>query len=185
MLRELISTGVDVFRINTAHGTRTEHQTTFDSIREASEHFGRPIGILVDLAGPKIRLGQLSEDPKDCPLGAEFHFIRGANSDRPNDLTCTYEALVSELSVNDRVMLADGTVSMQVIEKDTNSARCIVTAAGVIRSRQGVNLPGVALTVPAMTEADILNATWAAKAGADFISLSFVRSPSKSNNSRN
>ena len=74
-------------------------------------------------------------------------------------------------------MLADGTVSLQVVEKDESSARCVVTGAGFVRSRQGVNLPGVALTAPALTEADISNAKWAAEAGADFISLSFVRSP--------
>lgn len=177
MLRELIRTGVDVFRINTAHGTREEHHATLDAIREASAEAERPIGVLVDLAGPKIRLGQLIDDPTECPLGAEFRFVRGEAPSQSNEFTCTYEPLVTELTVGDRVMLADGTVSLQVIDKDESSARCVVIGAGFVRSRQGVNLPGVALTVPAMTEADISNATWAAKAGADFISLSFVRSP--------
>lgn len=177
MLRELISKGVDVFRINTAHGTREEHQTALNAIREASIDCGWPIGVLVDLAGPKIRLGQLVEDPTECLLGAEFRFIRGHTSENANDFTCTYESLVTELAVGDRVMLADGTVSLEVVAIDESSARCVVTGAGFVRSRQGVNLPGVALTVPAMTEADISNATWAAQAGADFISLSFVRSP--------
>lgn len=176
MLRELIRTGVDVFRVNTAHGTRAEHQATLDAIRAASKDCAQLVGVLVDLAGPKIRLGQLLQDPLDCPLGAEFYFIQGDKPQKPNELTCTYESLISELAVDDRVMLADGTVSMRVIDKDANSARCIVTGAGFVRSRQGVNLPGVALSVPAMTEADISNATWAAQAGADFISLSFVRS---------
>ncbi len=177
MLRELIRTGVDVFRINTAHGTRAEHQATLDAVRAASIDCDRPVGALIDLAGPKIRLGQLKEDPTECPLGAEFRFIRGDTPGKVNEFTCTYESLVAELAVGDRVMLADGTVSLQVIEKDESSARCIVTGAGFVRSRQGVNLPGVSLTVPAMTEADISNAIWAAQAGADFISLSFVRSP--------
>lgn len=177
MLRELIRTGVDVFRINTAHGTRAEHQQTLRDVREASIECGWPVGVLVDLAGPKIRLGQLIDDPTDCPLGAEFRFIDGQTARQANELTCTYEPLVRELSVGDRVMLADGTVSMEVVGKDESSARCVVTGAGVLRSRQGVNLPGVALSVPAMTEADISNAIWAAEAGVDFISLSFVRSP--------
>ncbi|HUG70113.1 MAG TPA: pyruvate kinase [Pirellulaceae bacterium] len=177
MLRELIRTGVNVFRINTAHGTRAEHQATLHAIREASVDCDRPVGALVDLAGPKIRLGQLLEDPTGCPLGAEFWFIRGQTPGKANEFTCTYESLVAELAVGDCVMLADGTVSLRVVEKDESSARCIVTGAGFVRSRQGVNLPGVALSVPAMTEADISNAIWAAEAGADFISLSFVRSP--------
>lgn len=177
MLRELIRSGVDVFRINTAHGTRAEHQATLDAVHAASNDCKRPVGVLIDLAGPKIRLGQLLQDPTECPLGAEFRFIRGDTPGNANEFTCTYESLVAELAVGDRVMLADGTVSLQVLEKDESSARCIVTGAGVVRSRQGVNLPGVSLTVPAMTEADISNAIWAAQAGADFISLSFVRSP--------
>ncbi len=177
MLRELIRIGVDVFRINTAHGTRAEHQATLNAVRAASDECGWPVGALIDLAGPKIRLGQLIEDPKECPLGAEFRFIRGQTPQNANEFTCTYESLVTELAVGDRIMLADGTVSLQVVEKDESSARCIVTGAGFVRSRQGVNLPGVALTVPALTEADISNAIWAAQAGADFISLSFVRSP--------
>ncbi|MEO8493490.1 MAG: pyruvate kinase, partial [Planctomycetota bacterium] len=177
MLRKLIRTGVDVFRINTAHGTRAEHQATLDAVRQASADCGRPVGALVDLAGPKIRLGQLIEDPTECPLGAEFRFIRGNTPGKANEFTCTYESLVTELSVGDRVMLADGTVSLQVVAKDESSAHCLVTGAGFVRSRQGVNLPGVSLTVPALTEADISNAIWAAQAGADFISLSFVRSP--------
>ncbi|MDA1050377.1 MAG: pyruvate kinase [Planctomycetota bacterium] len=177
MLRELIRTGVDVFRINTAHGTRAEHQATLNAIRKASVDCEQTVGILVDLAGPKIRLGQLIEDPTDCPLGAEFRFVRGETPQNANEFTCTYESLVTELAVGNRVMLADGTVSLQVVEKDEASARCVVTGAGFVRSRQGVNLPGVALSVPALTEADISNAIWAAQAGADFISLSFVRSP--------
>lgn len=96
-----------------------------------------------------------------------------------NQLTCSYVRLVDELKIDDRVMLADGTVSMQVTAIEGDTAVCRVTGAGILRSRQGINLPGVALTVPAMTEADLANAEWAARAGADFISLSFVRSPNE------
>jgi len=179
MLRTLIAAGVDVFRINTAHGTRQEHQATLDAIRQASEAENRPIGALVDLAGPKIRLGQLFHDPTHCGLNQEFRFVHGDSPASANQLTCSYARLVDELKVGDRVMLADGTVSMQVSAIEADTAICRVTGAGILRSRQGGNLPGVALTVPAMTEADLANAQWAAKAGADFISLSFVRSPNE------
>jgi pyruvate kinase len=181
MLRSLIVAGVDVFRINTAHGTRAEHQNTMDSIREASDEENIPIGVLVDLAGPKIRLGELVEDPTNCGLDEEFRFVRGDTAATANDLTCSYARLVDELQVGDRVMLADGTVSMEVTAIEEEAAVCRVTGAGILRSRQGVNLPGVALSVPAMTEADLSNAKWAAQAGADFISLSFVRSPDEVN----
>lgn len=177
MLRTLIRAGVDVFRINTAHGTRAEHQATLDSIRTASDAECRPIGVLVDLAGPKIRLGQLFHDPTLCGLNQEFRFVHGAAPASADQLTCSYARLVDELKTGDRVMLADGTVSMEVTAIEADTAVCRVTGAGILRSRQGINLPGVALTVPAMTEADLSNARWAAQAGADFISLSFVRSP--------
>ena len=177
MLRDLIRAGVDVFRINTAHGTRDQHQATLDDIRRAADEEERSIGVLVDLAGPKIRLGQLLQDPIECPLDAEFHFIRGSQPTLENEFTCSYEKLVDELAIGDRVMLADGTVSLSVVSTDADRLTCRVTAAGILRSRQGINLPGVKLSVPALTPADLANARWAAESGADFISLSFVRSP--------
>ena len=177
MLRELVEAGVDVFRINTAHGSRSEHEATLAEIRRASDEAGRPIGVLVDLAGPKIRLGQLIDDPTECRLNDELSFVRGDRPAAANEFTCNYERLIDELSVDDCVMLADGTVSLLVTKKTADRVTCRVSVSGIVRSRQGINLPGVALSVPAMTEADVANAKWAAAAGADFISLSFVRSP--------
>ena len=176
-LRELVETGVDVFRINTAHGSRAEHQAAFDAVRQVSQQVGRQVGVLVDLAGPKIRLGQLVEDPTHCLGDSQLHFLRGDHSTAADEFTTSYDRLVDELSVGDYVMLADGTVSLVVESKDQHRATCRVAAAGVVRSRQGVNLPGVALSVPAMTDADLDNARWAAAVGADFVGLSFVRSP--------
>lgn len=177
MIRELVTTGVDVFRINMAHGTLEEHARQVAEIHETSKELDRPVGILVDLSGPKIRLGELPGDVVQCSLGEEFRFIRGEESPHPRELVTTYAPLVDELAAGDRVMLADGTVGMQVIERVPDAAICKVTQAGTIRSRQGVNLPGVKLSTPAMTEEDREHATWAAEVGADFIGLSFVRSP--------
>ena len=177
MIERLILEGVDVFRINMAHGSRDEHQTVFDRIREVSEAVGRPIAILVDLAGPKIRLGELIQDPKICSVGEEIRFITGTQSNSTSEFTTNYEPLIKELSIGDNVMLADGTVALKVTEFDNGEALCKVTEGGTVRSRQGVNLPGVSLSVPAMTGRDHDNAHWAAHVGADFISLSFVRTP--------
>lgn len=176
MLRELIREGVDVFRINTAHGSRDEHESTLREIRQASDEIGRPIGVLVDLAGPKIRLGQLLEDPFECARDAEVRFIRGDQPGAAHEFTCNYGPLIDELSTGNQVMLADGTVSLEVVEKTDSAAICKVIGPGALRSRQGINLPGVKLGVPAMTEADLDNAGWAAQNDVDFISLSFVRS---------
>ncbi len=174
-LRGLVAAGVDVFRLNMAHGSIDEHQESLDRVRRVSEAAGRPIGVLVDLAGPKIRLGEIPDGAVECVEGAEFAFVRGAAAG-PGEFTATYEPLIDELSVGDSVMLADGTVSLAVEEKSAGRARCRVIQGGTVRSRQGVNLPGVKLSVAAMSAADWQHAEWAAAAGVDFVSLSFVRS---------
>jgi pyruvate kinase len=174
-LRELVEAGVDVFRVNMAHGTREEHAETVARIREVADEICRPVAILVDLAGPKIRLGELLHDPIDCPLDSEFTFVRGDRSASAHELTCTYSRLIDELSIGDPVMLADGTVTMKVIAKSERAVTCVTTSAGVIRSRQGLNTPGAALSTPALTDADRDNAVWAADAEIDFLGLSFVR----------
>ena len=173
-LNQLIQCGVDVFRINTAHGTADEHDQIFHAIRAASEQQGRPVAILVDLAGPKIRLGNLFTETVDCPVGRQFRFVR--NEVRSADeLTCSYDRLIDELSVDNQVMLADGSVTMVVESVTQDQATCRVISGGTIRSRQGVNLPGVALSLSAVTEKDKERARWAASVGADFVSQSFVR----------
>ena len=174
-LHGLVAAGVDVFRLNMAHGSIAEHQETLDRVRRVSDAAGRPVGVLVDLAGPKIRLGELPGGAVECVEGTEITFVPGATAGL-GEFTTTYEPLVSELAVGDAVMLADGTVSLVVEERRADRARCRVVQGGTVRSRQGVNLPGVKLSVAAMSAADWQHAEWAAAAGADFVSLSFVRS---------
>jgi len=174
-LIELIHAGVDVFRINTAHGTREEHQRRVDDIREASEAVGQVVAILVDLAGPKIRLGELPDGELQCDAGAQVRFVRGNASSGPNELTTTYEQLLEELKVGDRVVLADGTVALTVVQVSRDFAACRIVQGGLVRSRQGVNLPGVKLSVPALGEKDRDNAIWAARIAVDYVGLSFVR----------
>lgn len=173
-LTQLIQAGVDVFRLNMAHGTREEHTATFTKVRRLSEELDEPIAILVDLAGPKIRLGELLEDPLELEEGQPVAFVR-ANPETPYELVSAYEELIDDLEVGNRVMLADGTVSFRVLEKTENSAKCVVVQGGTLRSRQGVNLPGVHVSTPSLTPTDRDNAEWAVEVGADFISLSFVR----------
>jgi pyruvate kinase len=174
-LSALIRCGADIFRINTAHGDREQHEQVLANIRTAAEQTGSHVGVLLDLSGPKLRLGQLLVDPFRCEHGAEVIFIRGDQPQTPNQLTSSYKRLIDELRTGDRVMLADGTVSLIVNRVTQNEAYCQVTGGGEIRSRQGINLPGVKLSVSAMRPADVDNAIWGAKNGIDFISLSFVR----------
>ena len=175
-LRSLVEAGVAVFRLNMAHGSIPEHQESLDCIRRVSAILDRPVGVLTDLAGPKIRLGELPGGAVECVAGAEFRFIRGSETQKSDELVTTYALLIDEIAVGDSVMLADGTISLVVEERGPDWARCRVVQPGLIRSRQGVNLPGVKLSVPAISQADWQHAEWAASAGADFVSLSFVRS---------
>lgn len=174
-LAALVEAGVDVFRINTAHGTRADHQGRLDGIREVSRRLDRPLGVLVDLAGPKMRLGELPGGSLQCQPDARLRFVRGSASNAPGELTTTYAPLVDELDVGDRVMLADGTVSLVVERKTPDWAECRVVQPGLVRSRQGVNLPGVKLSAPSLSDADRDHALWAARSGVDFLGLSFVR----------
>ena len=178
MLTELVLAGTDVFRLNFAHGTHAWLSGVVNTIRKVSNDIERPIGILGDLAGPKIRLEELPDGLIHCRAAEPFEFVRTADPSNPRRLTCTYEKLVDELELNDRVLLADGTVSMRVIEKHAAERRvvCVVEQAGDIRSRQGLNLPGVALSTPSLTEKDRDDLAWGVANGVDFIGLSFVRS---------
>jgi pyruvate kinase len=178
MLTELVLAGADVFRLNFAHGTHDWLAGIVATIRKISHDLDRPIGILGDLAGPKIRLEELPGGVIHCRSGEQYEFVRTADPKRPERLTCTYEKLVDELNPGDRVLLADGTVSMRVVEKYAAEGRvvCAVEQAGDIRSRQGLNLPGVALSTPSLTEKDHDDLGWAIANGIDFIGLSFVRS---------
>ena len=175
MLSKLIESGVDVFRLNMAHGSRSDHEAAIKNIRAANDQVGMPSGILIDLAGPKIRLGQLKTDPLTIENGQTVVFCRGSESTEDNSLTCTYESLVDELKIGDAIVLADGLARLQVTEISNDKASCVVIDGGTIRSRQGVNLPGTQLSIPALGEKDKDNAIWAASQDIQFVSLSFVR----------
>jgi pyruvate kinase len=158
-----------------AHGGWQKQQQVVEAIRSAAAELKCPTAILVDLAGPKIRLGEIPGGERSFEADEEVEFIRGEQSNDPNRLTCTYAPMIDELDPGDRIMLADGTVGMVVTDKLPDSVRCRVTQPGKVLSRQGINLPGVKLSAPAMSETDHENAIWAARAGIDYISLSFVR----------
>jgi len=176
-LRELVISGVDIFRLNFAHGEYSWLSDLVRKIRQVSAELDCPIGILGDLSGPKIRLGEIPGGEIVCNEGASFRFIRGVTSEEATDLTCTYDSLIDDVKPGDRILLADGTVAMVVLEKDSDMAwvRCQVIQGGRIRSRQGVNLPGVALSTASVTAKDRQDLEWALKNELDFIGLSFVR----------
>jgi len=175
VLQRLASAGVDVFRINMAHGGRESHEQMVSRIRAVSRDIDRPLAILVDLAGPKIRLGEILGGVMTCATGDSIRLVRGQRSDRAGELVCSYERLIDEIAPGNLVMLADGAVALEVVSKRNDIAECKVISGGEVRSRQGINVPGAALSVDALPAEDLENAIWAARAGIDFLGLSFVR----------
>ncbi len=177
-IRELMIAGVDIFRLNFAHGKYEWYETLVSNIRAAAAELNRTVGLLGDLSGPKIRLGELPEEGLRCADDAQVKFVRTPQPDHPEHLTCTYESLIDDLRPGDRVLLADGSVALRVLSTDiaVGEAVCVVEQPGLIRSKQGVNLPGVALSTPAITKKDEADLRWALDHQIDFIGLSFVRS---------
>lgn len=175
VLRAMIEAGVDVFRLNFSHGTPEEHSAQLRDIRELAEAAGRSIAVLQDLGGPKIRLGAIPGDAVDCRLGDEFLLVADETSDDPHRLTCTYRELVGDLKPGDVVLFADGNVAMIVDAVDAGGARMKVTLGGTLRSRQGINVPGVALGVSTLTDKDRADLDWTASHSVEYVGLSFVR----------
>lgn len=174
-LRRLVEAGVDVFRLNFAHADYDTLAGVVAAVRAIGTELDRPVGLLGDLAGPKIRLGELPGGALELERGRQVAFVRQPDPADPYALTGTYGGLVDDLDVGNRVLLADGTVGLRVIEKSADRVTCVVEQGGLVRSRQGINLPGAKLRVPCLTDKDRLDLKWALSQELDFIGLSFVR----------
>lgn len=175
-LTALVEAGADVFRLNLAHATREWHESVLERIHQVSRQLDHPVAVLADLAGPKIRLGPIPGESVECTAGEVFRFVADPAEVRsPHDLSANYPSLVSDLQVNDHVLLADGTVSLQVGRKEPGVAVCHVVQPGEIRSGSGVHLPGIDLPLPALTQNDREYLQWVATRQIDFVGLSFVR----------
>lgn len=174
MVHDMIRAGVDVFRLNAAHGTPDDQERRLRTVRQAEAELRRPVAVLLDLAGPKIRLGEIPGGSFECHLNDVVRFVKGATGN-PGELSTTFPPILDDLEAGNRVLLADGLVELQVIGKSTEAVECRVVQPGVVRSRQGIHVPGARLRVRAMDEADFAAADWAALHGIDFVGLSFVR----------
>ena len=173
---ELIAAGMNVARLNLSHGGYEEHQHRLDLIRKAAANAGRPIAILVDLQGPKIRLGRFENGPHELKRGDTFTITTEEISGTKDRVGTTYKGLPGDCKKGDRILIDDGKVTVEVIEVKGNDVVTTVIEPGPVSNNKGINLPGVAVSVPAMSEKDIDDLRWGLKAGADFIALSFVRS---------
>ncbi len=172
----LISAGMNVARLNLSHGSYAEHKSRFDQVRKASEEAGKPVAILVDLQGPKIRLAKFADGPHDLARGDIFTITTDDVEGTRERVGTTYKGLPGDCKSGDRILIDDGKVTVEVIEVKGNDVVTIVIEPGQVSNNKGINLPGVAVSVPAMSDKDIEDLKWGLEVGADFIALSFVRS---------
>ncbi|MEV5609274.1 pyruvate kinase [Streptomyces sp. NPDC052225] len=176
-IKALVEAGMDIARFNLSHGTYAEHEERYQRVRKASDETGRSVGILADLQGPKIRLGRFSEGPVLLERGDEFTISveDGIQGDRQ---TCgtTYDGLAADVTPGERILVDDGKVSLEVTGVDGPRVRTQVIEGGMVSDHKGLNLPGVAVSVPALSDKDQADLRWALNIGADIIALSFVRS---------
>lgn len=175
-IRDLIAAGMNMARLNLSHGGYVEHQKRLDQVRAAADNAGVPIAILVDLQGPKIRLGRFKEGPHDLERGDVFTITTDEIEGSKDRVGTTYKGLTGDCKAGDRILIDDGKVTVEVTSINGSDVITRVIEPGTVSNNKGINLPGVAVSVPALSEKDIDDLRWGLKAGADFIALSFVRS---------
>jgi pyruvate kinase len=175
-VRELIAAGMNMARLNLSHGGYEEHQNRLDQVRAAAAEAGKPVAILVDLQGPKIRLARFKAGPHDLARGDIFTITTDEIEGTKDRVGTTYKGLPGDCKAGDRILIDDGKVTVEVIEVKGNDVVTKVIEPGAVSNNKGINLPGVAVSVPALSEKDMDDLRWGLRAGADFIALSFVRS---------
>jgi len=175
-VRELIAAGMNMARLNLSHGGYEEHQSRLDQVRAAAKEAGKPVAILVDLQGPKIRLARFKAGPHDLSRGDIFTITTDEVEGTKERVGTTYKGLPGDCKPGDRILIDDGKVTVEVTEVKGNDVVTKVIEPGAVSNNKGINLPGVAVSVPALSEKDKEDLRWGLNAGADFIALSFVRS---------
>ncbi len=174
-LKSLIEAGMNVARFNFSHGSHAEHEERYQRLRAASEATGQAVGVLADLQGPKIRLETFEGGPVELRRGDEFTIT---TEDVQGDRTIcgtTYKGLPGDVAKGESILINDGNVALQVIEVDGPRVRTMVIEGGVISDHKGINLPGVAVNVPALSGKDVEDLEFALRLGCDMVALSFVR----------
>lgn len=172
----LVEAGLDVARLNLSHGTHDDHATAYAHVRRASDEVGRGVGILVDLQGPKIRLGNFAEGSVLLVDGAEFTITSEDIPGTTDIVSTTYCGLPGDVAPGDRILIDDGRVTLSVVAVEGPRVRTVVVEGGRVSDHKGLNLPGVGVSVPALSDKDVDDLRWALHLGADLIALSFVRS---------
>lgn len=172
---QLLQAGVNVARLNFSHGTHAVHEGILRNIRRAEEQVGRPIAVLADLQGPKIRLTTFADGPHELAEGDPFAItVRDVVGDRTISGT-THKGLIGDVAVGDQLLIDDGKVALRAVEVTADTVHTVVEVPGMVSNNKGINLPGVAVNVPALSDKDEEDLRFALKIGVDYIALSFVR----------
>jgi pyruvate kinase len=175
MLVAMIEAGMDVARFNFSHGSHPEHQARYDRVRAAAKETNRAVGVLADLQGPKIRLETFAEGPVELERDDEFTIT---TEDIPGDKSIcgtTYKGLPGDVKPGDQILINDGNVELKVLDVEGPRVRTVVVEGGVVSDHKGINLPGAAVNVPALSDKDIEDLRFSLRMGCDMVALSFVR----------
>jgi len=174
-IKAIIDAGVDVARMNLSHGSYDVHEEVYANVRRAADDAGKPVAVLVDLQGPKIRLGKFEGGPYDLAVGDIFKITTEEVIGTKELSGTTFKGLPQDVSPGDFLLIDDGKVKVQVVETDGTVVTTKVVVGGPVSNNKGINLPGVAVNVPALSEKDEADLRWGLRLGADIIALSFVR----------
>ena len=178
MLEQLLLAGMNVVRINASHGDHETHKQTIANIRKLDEELGSNTSILVDLQGPKLRIGELEGDEINLEEGAELRIKVGAERGSAGFVYTNYESFAKDVKPGESVLLDDGKLKVEVVSTDSDSeVVCKVIYGGVLKPRKGINLPDTEISLPCITEKDERDLAFALEHNADWIGLSFVRNP--------
>src|SRR5579884_639431 len=175
ILRKVFESGADVFRLNASHGTQEDHARRIQAVRSLAAEMGKHVGILLDLQGPKIRLGKFKNGSTFLQDGATFTITTEPVEGDEQIASTNYSEFARDVKPGDPVLLADGSVQLRVLSTDGVSAQCQVISGGPISDRKGINLPGVNISTPSLSKKDIADAHFGVEQDVDFFALSFVR----------
>ncbi len=173
----LVEAGMDVARLNFSHGAHADHATAYRLVREASDSTGHAVATLADLQGPKIRLGTFADGPVRWETGSQVCVTVEDVEGTAERVSTTYKNLADDARVGDRLLVDDGKLALTVVSVKGPDVFCLVVEGGEVSNNKGLSLPGVAVSVPALSDKDEEDLRFALHLGADFIALSFVRSP--------
>ncbi|MCH7229827.1 pyruvate kinase [Glycomyces sp. L485] len=173
----LIDAGMNVARMNFSHGNQADHEAVYQMVREAADAAGKPVAILADMQGPKIRLGRFANGSEQWDAGDRI-FITSDDVDGTHDrVSCTYKKLPAEVTKGDRLLVDDGKLALEVLGATDTDVECLVVEGGPVSNHKGLSLPNVNISVPALSEKDISDMKFALNLGVDLIAMSFVRHP--------